>query len=286
MLDWLQTKSVVLAVLMVSVLVLTACGESDDPPPTELVIIPGNTAVVGDRPELEETIVAMQATNFALQSTLIAIQSGNTTVEVTAGSTSENVEVATNASVSGGATPTPAPTETLPPSAFPTPRVEIITVVEQVFEKGRMLWFRESRRVWVLVGDNVDPDRGEWLCYEDTYLDSEIEFDPEFNPAEGTTTLSTFPDAVVQQPIRGFGKLWRENDDLRDRVDWALASEVEHSARRDYIAGGTLDDNDEYVAGPGEWRIQSFYGGTFVLLEDEAGSSCPSGTWRLRQLSN
>jgi hypothetical protein len=299
MLDWLQLKSILptrklgawVTVLVIGVLLLAACGESDDPPPTELVIIPGNTAVVGDNPELEQTIIAMQATNFALQSTLIAIQSGETStenqtpVDATVEATLENAEVGPTELLPEDLTITPMPTETLPPSAFPTPRAEVITVVEQVFEQGRMLWFRESRRVWVLVGDDVDPERGEWLCFEDTYLDSEIEFDPEFNPTEGTTTVSAFPDAVVQQPIRGFGKLWRGNDELREQVGWALASEVEHSARRDYLAGGTLDSNDEYVPGPGEWRIHSFYGGTLILLEDELGSDCPSGTWRLRQTS-
>lgn len=294
MLEWLRNKSVLpvkqcFAVVVVGVLLLTACGGSDDPPPTQLVIVPGNTAAVSsENPALEETIVAMQATNAALQTTLIAIQSGDITQNETPAvttpeSTTDNAEVATVAPTAQGTASTPMPTETLPPSAFPTPRVEIITIVEQVFENGRMFWFRDNRRVWVIVGDDVDPERGEWLCYEDTYTDDEIEFVPEFNPEAGTTTTSAFPDAVVQQPIRGFGKLWRENDDLRERLGWALASEVEHSARRDYIAGGTLDDNDEYVPGPGEWRIHSFYGGTLVLLEDELGSNCQSGNWRLRQ---
>lgn len=296
--DWLQIGSVVptrkfggwLTILVLGMLVLVACGESDDPPPTELVIIPGNTTEVGESPELEQTIIAMQATNTALQSTLIAIQSDGTTTDAnqtppaaTVENTPENVEAATTEPSSEVPTDTPIPTETLPPSAFPTARIELISAVEQVFERGRMLWFRENRRIWVLVGDEVDPTSGEWLCFEDTYLDDEIEFDPAFNPAEDTTTESVFPDGVVQQPIRGFGKLWRQNNELRERIGWALASEVEHSARRDYIAGGTLDSNDEYVPGPGEWRIHSFYGGTLILLEDELGSDCPTGTWRLRQ---
>jgi hypothetical protein len=120
------------------------------------------------------------------------------------------------------------------------------------------------------------------LCFDDTYLEGEPESLPELDPPADATTESRFPNAQIQQPIRGFGKVWRETEGLRERLGWALAPEVEINTRRDYLAGGVVDETDTYVPAPGEFRLFSFYNETFVFIESELNAPCPSGTWRTR----
>jgi hypothetical protein len=266
---------------------LSACNSDDEPPPTQIVIITGqptdaafpNPTAEARVDGLEETLTALQGTNVALQATLDAQQLAAFATPTAPGSATPITEVV--------ATLSPTPTETALPSLFPTPRIEQVIVVEQVFERGRMFWFRENRKIWVVVGDQPNPTQGEWLCFEDTFLEGDPEFDPTLEPPLGATMdpayTTTVQDARPQQPIRGFGKVWRDNPELRQRIGWALASEIEHNTRREYLAGGLVNDAGQYTPGTGEWRLGSFYNATFIFFEREIGSSCPSGTWRLRQ---
>ena len=110
--------------------------------------------------------------------------------------------------------------------------------------------------------------KGDWLCFEDTFIEGDIESLPELEPSSANeTTDSTFNNATIQQPIRGFGKIWRESDQIQENLGWALDSEVEHSARREYIAGGYLDENNNHVSEAGEWRLHAFYGETITCLK-------------------
>lgn len=260
--------------LLVLILGLVACDQDDDPPPTQLRIV---TPIPTDAQVeyLQATITALQATNQVLMSDVATLQ--------VVAQQQETIEAHTPApTISPTATLTPLPSPTIPPSNFPTPRIELVTTVEQLFEGGRMIWFRETRTVWVLVGDQVDPEMGQWLCFEDTFVEGDTESLPTFEPPVDTTTQSTRLDAQPQQPIRGFGKIWRDNPDVQTQLGWALTPEIEHSARREYLAGGQLV-NDVYEPAPGEWRIGSFYNETLLLYEDALGSACPTGTWRLRR---
>jgi hypothetical protein len=55
---------------------------------------------------------------------------------------------------------------------------------------------------------------GRFEKYPDTWTESEPDRDP-----------SIVPPAGLYQPIRGFGKLWRTNAAVRDRLGWATAPE-------------------------------------------------------------
>jgi hypothetical protein len=228
---------------------------------------------------LEQTLEVIEATSAALEATNVALEATLMRIEAP---TDADVPLVVATSTLEASTTIPMPTETIPPSAFPTPRIELVSVVEQVFEGGRMFWFRETQTIWVLVGDEIDPEQGEWLCFTDTFVEGDVESLPTFEPNR-TTTESSFANALVQQPIRGFGKIWRDNQDIREKLGFALASEIEHSGRRQYIAGGVLDASNQYIPAPGEWRTHSFYGETLILFEDELNSECPSGRWRLRR---
>ncbi len=87
---------------------------------------------------------------------------------------------------------------------------------EEPFERGRMIWLQEVRagssiyQKVILVFYND----GRYEKYADTFVDGEPESDP-----------SIVPPAGLYQPIRGFGKLWRTNTSVRDRLGWATAPE-------------------------------------------------------------
>jgi len=87
---------------------------------------------------------------------------------------------------------------------------------EQEFQHGRALWFEDvempdtsiKRPILVLYKE------GNWARYQDTWTEGQPESDPKLVPPEG-----------FLQPLRGFGKLWRENADVRAKLGWALTTE-------------------------------------------------------------
>jgi photosystem II stability/assembly factor-like uncharacterized protein len=97
------------------------------------------------------------------------------------------------------------------------------TAALQRFDNGVMIWVQETGRIYAILHD------GRWFSFEDTFREGEAEFDPAFSPPEGR-----------QQPMRGFGKLWREQPDLRDAIGWALAKEEPATATRQSFERGEI----------------------------------------------
>jgi hypothetical protein len=87
---------------------------------------------------------------------------------------------------------------------------------EQRFEHGRMIWLQEvhgggTTYTGVII---VLYDDGRYEKYQDTWAEGEPESDP-----------AIVPPAGLYQPIRGFGKLWRNTPTVRDRLGWATGLE-------------------------------------------------------------
>lgn len=88
---------------------------------------------------------------------------------------------------------------------------------EQPFENGRMVWLEEvrgetfvtQRQILVFYND------GKYEQYQDTWMDGQPESDPSIVPPSG-----------LHQPIRGFGKLWRETPDVQNKLGWATEPEL------------------------------------------------------------
>jgi len=248
-----------LLVLVTLVSILAACGDSNDDDktpqaPTQIVI------VVTATPE-PATQTAQAATSNPVQ-------------DITAPATSQ--PVATTAATlttqpQASATLTLAPaTPTALPENFPTPVLAPLPVAEQVFEHGRMFWLRPNRQIWVMVASPDNPNGGDWYCFNDSFEEGEQETDP-----------SLVPPADRYQPRRGFGKLWRDNPDLKEALGWGLTPEFELTSNYMYIAGGTMQ-NGTYVPGPGEHRLTTLYNETISLFEEQQRGECwPSGTWRM-----
>lgn len=154
---------------------------------------------------------------------------------------------------------TNTPTVTPLPSGFPTPVVAEIQVAEQLFERGRMFWLQPTDEIWVLVIDGEG--RGTWSVYPDTYMDGEV-LSEVIAPADGLIT-----------PERGFGKLWREAQSVRDALGFAVTPEFGYVSPYVYNAGGSMA-GAQYTPGPGYHIIYSLYGEQFRFNEVD-------GTWQL-----
>ncbi|MGF1505635.1 MAG: hypothetical protein ACFB51_11000 [Anaerolineae bacterium] len=104
----------------------------------------------------------------------------------------------------------------------------------QFFQRGIMVYVGTLDRILVLHTATGGPL---WEIYEDTWDDSQPIDDPGIVPPEG-----------FYQPQRGFGQIWRDNEDLRFRLGWA--TDPEGSIAADY----QCDRLDEacYLLGPGQ----------------------------------
>jgi len=104
--------------------------------------------------------------------------------------------------------------------------VVVVRGAQQAFEHGRMLWLApipaantpsgsaEGAAVYVLYDAGVMDAWKVWQKYDDLWTAGEPESDPTLQPPAG-----------LYQPVRGFGKIWRETPGMRDKLGWALAPE-------------------------------------------------------------
>lgn len=177
-----------------------------------------------------------------------------------------------------GATPTPAPGTVLPPTCQYLPpggfgqlvlnRPDLLAAIgcplgtppdtlalasaEQSFQGGAMIWLDdgppgEPGFIYVLY------DNGTFQRFVDTYVEGE-------DPESGGETP---PDGFFA-PVRGFGKVWREQPTVRDTLGWATDLENGTTATVQNF------DNGRMLALPTR-------GDTVVLIYQ---GSPASGTWQ------
>ena len=93
----------------------------------------------------------------------------------------------------------PAPTECPAEEAIET------TLIDQPFERGRMVYIAERNQIYVLFNDGNEPS---WLSFNNLY-----------NPAVHPESEESFvPPLGFFQPLRELGLLWRSNDTVRNRL--------------------------------------------------------------------
>lgn len=163
-------------------------------------------------------------------------------------------------------TPTPTlipPTQTLAVTPtldpFPTATLGQIQVAEQLFEHGRMFWIQPREQIWVMFDNGTGS--GKWFVYPDNFQDGEPENDP-----------NIIPPAGLYQPERGFGKLWRGNQEIKDQLGFGTIPEYGYVSNYEYHPGGEVKDG-QYVAGPGYHILFSLYQEKFQFNEID-------GTWK------
>jgi DNA-binding beta-propeller fold protein YncE/photosystem II stability/assembly factor-like uncharacterized protein len=169
-----------------------------------------------------------------------------------------------------GPPPSPAPTSTPPTCAIeadrfravwqqasdqlgcPQEAAEPVLLVEQAFESGSMIWDSLTVQIYVLQRRG-----GLWQAFDDTFQEG---VDPDSDP-------SLVPPAGLEQPVRGFGKVWRDQlGGPQGMIGWALEEERPVDGWRQRFERGLLVWTDATPAG-------SAAAGTAYLLYDD-------GTWQ------
>lgn len=121
------------------------------------------------------------------------------------------------------------------------PVAEAVTVnaVTQPFERGVMFW-RNTQEVYVLSTAQIQASGAtvdQFWRVADQWNDSLPANDPALAPPNG-----------LQQPIRGFGYVWRSNQPIRDALGWATQGEAAYGATwQDFERGWMLTGNNGLV---------------------------------------
>ncbi|MBW4439454.1 MAG: hypothetical protein KME04_20120 [Pleurocapsa minor GSE-CHR-MK-17-07R] len=223
-----------LKMILLAALVAAGVAACDTPPPT-VVFVVTSTPAPEITPEVTESATAQVVAQPTTPAPTLSAQTGPTA--------------------------TPAGPTPLPPG-FPTPVAAQVQYAEQLFEGGRMFWLQPIGQIWVLTV--TGEGRGTWATYEDTWTEGDPINDPSI----------VVPGDNRQQPVRGFGQLWRSNTEVRDVLSWATQPEFGYVGAYEYHSGGQINAAGTYERGPGYHIIYSLYGERFRLNEAD-------GTWTL-----
>ena len=109
-----------------------------------------------------------------------------------------------------------------------TPEAWEVQTAFEPFEHGMMIWsnkigWYEQPVIYVLY------ENGAYERFDDT-------FDENVDPESGGET----PPAGLLEPIRGFGKVWRENPGVRSALGWATAPEAGGPGRFQIMENGEI----------------------------------------------
>jgi hypothetical protein len=129
---------------------------------------------------------------------------------------------------------------------------------QQQFERGFMIWHEtlqsdepgSSSAIYVLY------ENGACEQFDDTWRADEPDSDPALTPPEG-----------LHQPVRGFGKVWRENESVREKLGWAVAPEQGFTGVWQDARPGSLSSTHAYIQtsdgriialshGPTNWKFE------------------------------
>jgi len=112
------------------------------------------------------------------------------------------------------------------------------------FENGFMIWVSGQDTIYALYISQESP---RWQAFADEFQDGMPETDPAFAPE---------PSMLTYQPRRGFGLIWRENDEVRERIGYAFYRyEFAYNVRYQMGEDGTI-------------YLRDRRGGVFALYPD------------------
>lgn len=139
-----------------------------------------------------------------------------------------------------------------PPPGCPFAPATVANGVYQTFERGYMIWDGSINQIYVLFNDGAQPY---WTRFDDTFVEGTGMF-PNF-PWKDPAIDGTPRAPGLYQPVRGFGRLWRNailNEDMNPqkasvmpRVGWATMEQEQcFSLRKQTRQDGTLFINNPY----------------------------------------
>lgn len=133
------------------------------------------------------------------------------------------------------------------PAACPQgPAVET-RLIEQPFERGRILYIEGTGRVYALFNDGFPPA---WVVFENR-------FDPARHPE---SEESFVPPPGLVQPLRQIGFVWRGNDTVRGRLGLGVAPESSYQGFVQ-LNGSTATTENIYVSSGDGTVLQLLPGG-------------------------
>jgi hypothetical protein len=133
------------------------------------------------------------------------------------------------------------------PTDCPEAKEQQTDLVQQSFERGRMIYVKGTNRIYALFNDGFKPA---WVL-----------FDNKFDPAKDPESEPSFvPPPPLLQPLRELGFVWRGNDQVRSRL--GLATEPE-KGYEGFIHAAALADGEEslYVSSTDGSVLQLVPGG-------------------------
>jgi hypothetical protein len=99
----------------------------------------------------------------------------------------------------------------------------VTTGAIQQFERGFMIWVPQPEFPYPTI--YAFQDTGQVINYQDTWTEAEPESDPALVAPEG-----------FYQPVRGFGKVWREFPNLQEELGWATSPESNYQVTLQFEA--------------------------------------------------
>jgi hypothetical protein len=134
------------------------------------------------------------------------------------------------------------------PDACPTGPAEATTLIEQPFERGRMVYVQSRDEIYALFNDGRDPA---WVA-----------FDNKFRPGQDPELEESFvPPPGLFQPLRVLGFVWRGSDLVRNRLGLGTQEEFSYDGFIQTVK--TTDGDDLY--------LNSSNGSVLQLLPEGAG---------------
>jgi hypothetical protein len=143
------------------------------------------------------------------------------------------------------------------PDACPAAPATSSAGAEQHFEHGVMIWVGELDRIYVLYDDHASTPAPRWQIFIDEWDEGEPDRDPNLNPPPGR-----------QQPIRGFGRVWREQPQVRERLGWAVDQEAGFDTAVQSTSGPTYTPTYLLALDGNVWRLWSDLGWWDKVLTD------------------
>jgi hypothetical protein len=101
------------------------------------------------------------------------------------------------------------------PEACPAGPSEPSPLIEQTFERGRMVYVQSRDRVYALFNDGLEPA---WVAFDNRFVPGQ---DPELEE-------SFVPPPGLFQPLRILGFVWRGSDLVRNRLGLGVQEELSY----------------------------------------------------------
>lgn len=134
------------------------------------------------------------------------------------------------------------------------PEEPVLPAAQQHFQRGYMFWRGDTRTIYVFLLNAPRDQYGTWLEVKDTWVEGEAV----------PTVQGGAPDGAYV-PVRGFGKIWANNPDLREKIGYATEPETSVGAVwQPFEQGMALWTSDRTIRIMYEDKLWQHFNDTFL----------------------